>query len=125
MTTARHGSEEERQPDAEAQGILLPVRWEVPRDTSILFANQIFVRLQDDFVILTFGQAELPYEIQITEETRTLLQEKGLPIQVVARLATTPQKLGEMAEQMNRIHKIWLERQGQGESHDATEQITT
>ena len=125
MTTGRRGSEEELQPDAEAQGILIPLRWEVPKDTSIQFTNHIFVRLQDDYVIITFGQAELPYEIEITEETRTRLQESGLPIQVVARLATTPRKLGEMAEHMSRIHKIWLERQAQGQSDDATEQIAT
>ena len=127
MTSRRRRSRAEPQPVAETRGFLLPVRWEVPKDTSIIFSNHIFVRLQDDHVIITFGQAELPYEVQVTEETRTRLQAEGLPVQVVARLATTPQKLGEMAEQMNRIHNIWLERQGQGQgqSNDATEQIAT
>jgi hypothetical protein len=49
------------------------------------------------------------------------LREEGIPIQVVARLAVSPQKLGEIAGQMNRVYTEWLQNQSQGEPHDSRE----
>ena len=113
MASGRRQSKTEKQPENQSQEVLVPTHWERSPEVLITFVNHIFVRLQDDHVILTFGQSELPYEIEVTEEVRAQLQEDGLPVQVVSRLAVTHQKLGEMAEQMNRIYNVWLQHQGE------------
>ena len=99
----------------------MPLRWERQTDDLIKFVNQVFVRLHGDHVVLTFGQAELPYESPVTVETQNKLKEQGLPVQVVTRLAVTPQRLGIMAEQMKKIYDIWLDRQ-RGDAGDDTTQ---
>ena len=121
MTTRRRGTRRERQTDDQVQELAIPVHWERQTVDLIKFVNHIFVRLQDDHVVLTFGQAELPYDVVITEETRSKLEEQGLPIQVVTRLAVTPQRLGIMAEQMKKIYDIWLDRQQGGAGDDTTQ----
>ena len=121
MTPRRRSTRRERRTDDQVQELAVPARWERQADDLIKFANQIFVRLQEDHVVLTFGQAEVPYEAPLTEETRNKLQEEGLPIQVVTRLAVTPQRLGNMADQMQRIYDIWLASQQGGAGDDSTQ----
>ena len=121
MTTRRRSTRRARQTDDQVQELLIPAHWERRADDLIKFVNQIFVRLQDDHVVLTFGQAELPYDVEITEETRNKLQEQGLQVQVVTRLAVTPRRLGIMVDQMKKIYDIWLERQSGGASDDTSQ----
>ena len=123
MTPRRRSTRRERRTDDQVQELAVPARWERQADDLIKFANQIFVRLQEDHTVLTFGQAEVPYEAPLTEETRNKLQEEGLPIQVVTRLAVTPQRLGNMADQMKRIYDIWLASQQGGAGDDSTQSI--
>lgn len=121
MTTRRRSTRRERQTTDQDQLIPIPIHWERQADDLIKFVNQIFVRLQDDHVVLTFGQAELPYDVEITDETRSKLQEQGIPVQVVTRLAVTPRRLGAMADQMKKIYDIWLDRQQGGTGDDTTQ----
>ena len=92
-----------------AENNYAPVRWDEDPNIPILFANQVFVRLQEDYILVTFGQAELPKELELTPETRTLLRAEGIHAKVVARLAVTPRKLAQIIEHLTTVHNRWLE----------------
>ena len=75
-----------------------------PSNTPILFTNHLFVRRIKDQVILTFAQVELPYEINISEENKSRIQDEGLSAQVVAKLAITAESFGDMLKIMNGVY---------------------
>jgi len=102
--------------DETQQGIQVRARWENTERIPILFANHVFVRLQDDDFVVTFGQAELPYEVDLTDEMREKLRTEGLPIQVVARLAIPAEKISSVIEVLVNVHNQRLERQQRGEA---------
>ena len=97
----------EKRPEQGVYGV--PLKWENAGNLPMLFTNHLFVRRQDDYVIITFGQAELPYEIQISTESLKQLEEDGLQIQVVARLATTRQVLNNFIRHLSTIRDSWPE----------------
>ena len=121
MTSRRRRSSAERGSDIAIHQLAAPIQWESREGNPILFADQLFVRLQGDNVVLSFGQAELPYEAQLTQET---LGERPVTVRVVARLAVTPRILERMAGHMNQIYNAWLAQQPKGETHDSGEQTT-
>ena len=48
MTPRRRSTRRERRTDDQVQELAVPARWERQADDLIKFANQIFVRLQED-----------------------------------------------------------------------------
>jgi len=85
----------------------IPIRWESTSRNPILFTNQIFVRAHEDHFIVTFGQTDLPYEVELSEETKERLGKQGLPIQVVARLAIAPASMGQFIQHLTAVHDSW------------------
>ena len=92
------------------------LRWEGVQRVPILFANHIWVRLQDDQFHVTFGQAELPFEQTFSEETLEKLNEEGVPIRPVVRLAISPSKMEGMIEVLARVYQLWEDHQKEEES---------
>ncbi|MCI0439125.1 MAG: hypothetical protein L0177_08340 [Chloroflexi bacterium] len=116
MTTPRRRrrqSDEKPPEEVEPVGESLAthLNWDVGPQPPIVFANHIFIRLQDDYFLVSFGQVELPRLLDIDEETRQRLVREGMTVQSVARLAITPYRMGQMLEQLNRLYNRWIERQ--------------
>ncbi len=107
MTTPRRqrrsATGQSRAKGVEQEPIRILLRWEGIDDVPILMANQIFVRYQEGQVILTFGQALPPYELQIREETMARLQREGAPCRAVAQVAIAPVKLKGVIRVLNEI----------------------
>ena len=116
MSTSEQRPREQETLPVPGPGIMIPALWENPTNLPMLFANHLFVRRQDDYVILTFGQAELPYETQLDSERIKEIAEEGLPIQVVARLATTQQKLNDFIRHLSNVRDTWPKGKDQPEA---------
>lgn len=114
MTSRRGRSRATGEKVVTGQRISVPTRWEGFEKVPILFADAVFVRLQGEQVIITFGHGQLPYEVQLSEETLMKLSEEGVPIQVVTRLAVTPDKLGEIIQHLTTVHRAWIGSRQQG-----------
>lgn len=99
----------------------IPINWTQDSGLPILLANHAFVRLQDDCFIVTFGQIELPREIDLSEETKERLESEGIPVQIVSRLAITPARMRIIIESFSRLYEIW-ERQQSGGSGESSAQ---
>lgn len=98
------------------EGMNLPVHWESPERIPAVFANKIFVRLQEGAFLVTFGQVELPREIRISTETRERLEREGLVAHTVARLVITPANMKPMIEVLERLYAHWEKQQEESSS---------
>ena len=96
--------------------LTVELRWIGMDALPYLFTNQLFVRLQEGQFLVTFGSLEMPYETEISQESKARLVQEGAPVQTVARLAIAPEQMGNMIEHLTSVHKIWLDRQSQGAS---------
>ncbi|GEM_PF-5293243 len=75
-----------------------------------VFVNQIFVRGQEDHVFITFGEADLPKELEITNELRQRLLKEGLPVYPVVRLVVTPSILEQFIDKLQVVQQRLLTR---------------
>lgn len=75
------------------EGVTLEVEFEGSENVPIVFANNLFVRHEEDIFIITFAQAHGPYIVNPTPEQ--LKQIGRIPSQVVARIAVSPVKMKE------------------------------
>ena len=106
---------------SDVDSITLRTRWPDEDDVPLLFINQFFIRLQNDAFLLSFGEVELPRELELSDETRQKLDSEGLPVRVRTRIAISPGMIPNFIEQLTRINNVWLEQsRGHGE-FDATE----
>ena len=88
--------------------IRVPTRWQASEYAPFLYANQVFVRLEEGQVLITFGQAVAPYEVPpLSDETLERVKREGVPVYPVARLAVAPQQLGLMIEHLTTILNVW------------------
>ena len=113
--------ESAQEPGSDMRGIAIPARWESAEDLPILFVNNMFLRRQDDYFILTLGQAELPYVQQISPETLAKLEEDPIPIRAVARLGMPQSVFERFVQSINDMYEKWLISQGLGGSDDNAE----
>lgn len=75
------------------EGVKLEVEFTGSENVPIVFANNVFVRHEEDMFIITFAQAHGPYIVKPTPEQ---LKKIGkVPSQVVARIAVSPIKMKE------------------------------
>jgi hypothetical protein len=56
----------------------------------LLFANHFWVRLQEGYFSLSFGQAEVPRFEDFTEARLSQIRRDGVPIRIISRLAVPP-----------------------------------
>ena len=94
----------------------IPLKWENVSNLPMLFTTNIFVRRQDDQVIITFGQTELPYDVQLSPERIKELEENGMQVQVVARLTTNRQSLSNFIDHLSTVRDNWPETLDQPEA---------
>ncbi|MFH1140745.1 MAG: hypothetical protein V1724_03530, partial [Chloroflexota bacterium] len=99
----RSAAKQSRAEGIEQEPILVPMRWVGTDDLPILMANQIFIRYMEGQIILTFGQATPPYELQISKDTIAQLQREGAPCRAVARVSVAPIKFSGMVRALNEI----------------------
>lgn len=100
------------------------LHWEGVEALPVLWANQIFVRLEDEEqVLITFGQATLPHEVQLSPDSIQRLKTAGLPVRAVARLAVTPRRLEEMMAHLNTIRAVWRQRRLPSSLRAPTEEV--
>ena len=119
--TRGKSKEEPEQVEVETQPLKLTVHWDDSESFPITFANHVFVRLQDDIALVSFGQVELPREVPLSEETRNRMNEEGLPVQTVARLALPVAKISDVIRHLSTIYEIWQRQNQLPEVSDATE----
>ena len=107
MTTPRRqrksAARQSRAESAKQEPIQVPMRWVGTDDLTILMANQVFVRFQDGQVVLTFGQAMPPYELEISKETIEDLRREGTPCRAVAQVSLSPIKFTGFVRALNEI----------------------
>lgn len=111
MTQSRSGGGSRRrstrtsQSSDDALRVKLVWREDVAATLPILQADQVFARYiaQSGEVILTFGHVELPLEVRATPETRQRLENEGVPVTPITRLAVTPQVLVDFVRHLNTI----------------------
>ena len=75
------------------KGFKLQVEFEGGENVPIVFANNLFVRHEEDMFVITFAQAHGPYIVKPTMEQ--LKQIGKIPSQVVARIAVSPIRMKE------------------------------
>lgn len=75
------------------KGFKFEVEFEGGENVPIVFANNLFVRHEEDMFIITFAQAHGPYIVKPTMEQ--LKQVGKVPSQVVARIAVSPLRMKE------------------------------
>ena len=81
------------------EGVMLEVEFIGSEDVPIVFANNVFVRHEEDIFIITFAQAHGPY---IDKPTTEQLKKIGkVPSRVVARVAVSPVKMKEFLDVLN------------------------
>lgn len=73
------------------ESVTLEVEFEGSENVPIVFANNLFIRHEEDMFIITFAQAHGPYIVNPTPEQ--LKQIGKIPSQVVARIAVSPVKM--------------------------------
>ena len=79
--------------------VSLRVLWRGLDEHEILYANQFVVQHDQDELILTIGQFQPPILLGEPHERMEQARQIGyLPINVVARLAFTRARLGQLAE---------------------------
>ena len=92
-------SKKNRQAIPKEEGLILEVEFEGSENVPIVFANNMFVRHEEDMFIITFAQAHGPYIVKPTVEQ---LKEIGkVPTQVVARIAVSPIRMKEFLNVLN------------------------
>jgi hypothetical protein len=80
-------------------GVTLEVEITGSEDVPIVFANNIFVRHEEDMFLITFAQAHGPY---IANPTPEQLKKIGkVPSQIVARIAVSPTRMKEFLNVLN------------------------
>lgn len=90
-------------------GLKIPIRWRESNDPPILYANHMFVRLQDGTFILSFGQVELPRTVELNQEIRDSLEQEGIEIQVISRLAMPPNTLRQVIASLQKVYDTYAE----------------
>ena len=73
------------------EGVVLEVEFKGSENVPIVFANNMFVRHEEDMFIITFSQTHGPYIVNPTPEQ--LKQIDKVPSQVIARIAVSPNKM--------------------------------
>jgi hypothetical protein len=109
----------------EGESVLVRHRWTGLERVPIVFANHMWVRWQEDQFLLTFGQAELPFEPEISQETRENLKAEGLPIRPVVRLAISPAFMSRTIEGLTKVHRATQDTHQESREHDTTSRTTT
>ena len=88
------------------EGVTLEVKFEGSENVPIVFANNLFIRHEEDIFIITFAQAHGPYIVNPTPEQ--LKQIGKIPSQVVARIAVSPVKMKEFLDVMSDIYERFM-----------------
>lgn len=79
--------------------IQLRVLWRGLDEMPLLFANQFVVQHERDELILTIGQFQPPILLGEPEDRLAQARQLGyLPVNVIARLAFTRERLGELTQ---------------------------
>jgi hypothetical protein len=98
----------------EKGAITLRTLWRGVEDQPLLFANQFVIQTQQDAIILTVGQFQGPILLGNVEDQIAQARQLGhIPITVVARLAFTRERLGELSDALQEhIRKYDSQREG-------------
>ena len=107
MTTAKRkpGKRKPRAKGVEIRSMKVQVRWADGEYPPPIVANQVFLHAFDGNFTLTFGYAELPYELPYTEETLRRIQRQGVVVRPVTRIVVPHSRLEAMLEVMNDFMK--------------------
>jgi hypothetical protein len=84
-------------------------RWTGGAELPLLFANQLWAANFGPHFELTFGHNELPYEL-ITPELVTKLEEEGVEIKAISRVAVGPDELEAMIQILAGVLQQWKDR---------------
>ena len=87
------------------------LEWADAESVPVVYANQVFVRHEEDIFVITLGQAHGPYWLEIPEELKG--KEFKVPIHTVARIAVPPQAMKSMLDALNQNYARFLKRRTQ------------
>ena len=96
----------EPQPPGAVGPISVPLRWMPNEDLPILYANQMILSATEGLGIATFGRSHPPYERELSEATIARLQEEGVEVHPVVRLAIPYVRLMEISNAFRTIHEM-------------------
>ena len=113
---ARARSEKKQPPEM----ISIRAVWQESDELPIIFANHFWLRLQDDQFLLTFGQSEPPRQSEFSDKEAAKLEQHGIPIRTVCRLAMPAPKVEQTIKALNSVYDTWLTTRKSEESGDAT-----
>jgi hypothetical protein len=83
-------------------------------DCPILLSNIAIVQNEHNEFILTFGQYSPPIVIGSEEERRRRLASmSALPVNVIARIGMTPDRMAEFIDALQKNYGRWRDRQSQ------------
>ena len=95
----------------------LPIVREGIEDVPILFANDFIAQFRGTEFILTVGQLQPPIIFGSAEERQEQLDKTGyVPVQVVARLGLTEQRMGQLIEVLNQNWEKYQQQKGTEET---------
>lgn len=83
--------------------IRVPAVWRGVEDAPIFFANHIFVSLQEGQYLVTFGRSHTPYKLKWADEEVEQLQQTGIDIRPVVRLALASNQIEPMIKAMRSV----------------------
>jgi hypothetical protein len=89
---------------AQEEWVQVPMHWVGADEVPIMMANQIFVRYTEGQVLIAFGQAVGPYEVQVSKDTQARLKREGIPARTVAQVSVSPVRFGQMLRALNDLH---------------------
>lgn len=84
-----------------------PLNWQAPEQIPVQFANNVFVILQEDYFLVTFGHTELPHRGPISPEELAEMVKRGVPVTPVARLVISPVGMGRILQELTRLYQRW------------------
>ena len=90
---------------------VLAPRWPLSSNKDTVFANMVLAQHQDGAFIISFGMVLAPNPYNISREDFGQLTQ--LPVDVVARVVLTPEKMREVIEVLSENYRKWSAAQGQ------------
>jgi len=94
-------------------GVRARLEWVDAESVPIVYANQLFVRHEEDNFVITLGQAHGPYWLEIPEELKG--KEIKVPIHAIARITVSPHAMKSMLDALNQNYESFLKKQTKGE----------
>ena len=98
-----------QQPTSGAMLINAPARWSGGAELPLLFADHLWAANVSGHFQITFGHTELPYEF-VSPELQAKLQEEGVEIKSIARIAIGPDSLESMIRLLTGVLQQWKDR---------------